>query len=106
MANLVVRLARENRAWGYRRIQGALSHLGHKLAPSTIAVILRRPGIATAPERSRTTTWKEFLRQHWELLVAADFFTVEVWTRKGLRRFMVFFLIELSTRKVEIAGIA
>ena len=106
MANLVVRLARENRSWGYRRIQGALSHLGHKLAPSTIAVILRRHGIEPAPERSRTTTWKEFLRQHWELIVAADFFTVEVWTRKGLQRFFIWFFIDLQTRKVEIAGIA
>jgi len=80
--------------------------LGHKLAPSTIAVILRRHGIEPAPERSRTTTWKEFLRQHWELIVAADFFTGEVWTRKGLRRFFILFFIDLPTRKVEIAGIA
>jgi putative transposase len=48
---------------------------------------------------------KEFLTRHWDLIVAADFFTVEVWTRKGLRRFIVLFFIELSTRKVEIAGI-
>src|SRR6201988_765737 len=97
--------ARKSR-WGYRRIQGALSHLGHKLAPSTIAVILRRHGIEPAPERTRTTTWKEFLKQHWELIVAADFFTVEVWTRKGLRRVSILFFIDLQTRKVEIAGIA
>lgn len=103
---LVVRMAQENRAWGYRRIQGALSNLGHELARSTIAEILERHGIEPAPERSRKTTWKEFLSQHWELIVAADFFTVEVWTRQGLQRFMVLFLIELSTRKVEVAGIA
>ena len=59
-----------------------------------------------APERIRKTTWKEFLSRHWELIVAADFFTVEVWTRRGLQRFIVLFFIELSTRKVEIAGIA
>jgi transposase InsO family protein len=59
-----------------------------------------------APERSRKTTWQEFLRQHWEVLVAADFFTVEVWTRKGLTRFMILFLIDLSTQRVEIGGIA
>jgi hypothetical protein len=57
------------------------------------------------PERSRKTTWKEFLTRRWELIVAADFFTVEVLTRR-LQRFMVLFFIELSTRKVEIAGIA
>src|SRR6266851_4581328 len=103
---LVVRMAQENRDWGYRRIQGALSNLGHELARSTIAEILKRHGIEPAPERSRKTTWKEFLSRHWELLVAADFFTVEVWTRSGPTRFLVLFLIDLSTRRVEIAGIA
>jgi len=81
---LVVRMAEENRDWGYRRIQGALSNLGHELARSTIAEMLKRHGIEPAPERSRKTTWKEFLTQHWELIVAADFFTVEVWTKRGL----------------------
>jgi hypothetical protein len=103
---LVVRLAEENRTWGYRRLQGALSHLGHELARSTIAAILARHGLEPAPERSRKTTWKEFLARHWEWIVAADFFTVEVWTRKGLQRFVVLFFLDLSTRQVEIAGIA
>jgi len=103
---LVVRMAEENRDWGYRRIEGALSNLGHELARSTIAQILDRHGIEPAPERRRKTTWKEFLSRHWGLMVAADFFTVEVWTRRGLQRFIVLFFIDLSTRKVEIAGIA
>jgi putative transposase len=102
----VVRLAKENRTWGYRRIQGALSHVGYKLAVSTIAEILRRHGIEPAPERSRKTSWKEFLAQHWGLIVAADFFSVEVWTWKGLKRFLVLFFIDLATRQVEIAGIS
>ena len=102
----MVRMAEENRDWGYRRIEGALSNLGHELARSTIAQILERHGIEPAPERSRKTTWKEFLSRHWDLIVAADFFTVEVWTRRGLQRFIVLFFIDLSTRKVEIAGIA
>jgi hypothetical protein len=88
------------------RIQGALSNLGHQLARGTIANILKRNGIEPAPERVRKTTWKEFLTQHWDLIVAADFFTVEVWTRKGLQRFLVLFFIELSTRRVQIAGIS
>ena len=99
-------MAEENRGWGYRRIQGALSNLKHKLARSTIAAILERHGIEPAPERNRRTTWKEFLTQHWELIVAADFFTVEVWTPKGLKRFLVLFFLDLSSRKVEIAGVA
>ena len=62
----VVRMAEDNRDWGYRRIQGALSNLGHEIARSTIAEILERHGIEPAPERSRKTTWKEFLTRHWE----------------------------------------
>ena len=69
-------MAEENRDWGYRRIEGALSNLGHDLARSTIAQILERHGIEPAPERSRKTTWKEFIRSHIDVLAGADFFTV------------------------------
>ncbi len=99
-------MAEENHGWGYRRIQGALSNLGHECARSTIADILRRHGIEPAPERNRKTTWAEFLKRHWELIVCADFFTTEIWTAKGLTRYLVLFFMDLSTRKVEIAGIA
>jgi transposase InsO family protein len=103
---LVVRMAEENRDWGYRRIQGALANLGHGLAYDTIATILKQHGMEPAPERSRRTTWKEFLSRHWEQIVASDFFTVEAWTKNGLQRFVVLFFMELSTRRVEIGGIA
>jgi len=104
--SLVVQMAVENRDWGYTRIVGALLNLGYHLARGTVANMLKRNGIEPAPERSRRTSWKEFLAQHWEMLVAADFFTVEVWTAKGLRRFLVLFFIELSSRRVEIGGIS
>ena len=103
---LVVRMATENRDWGYRRIQGALANLGYEVARSTIANILKEHGLEPSPERNRKTTWKEFLARHWEVMVAADFFTIEAWTRKGLARFVVLFLIDLSTRKVDVAGVA
>lgn len=83
---MVVQMAEENKDWGYRRVQGALSNLGHKLARSTIAKISARRGIEPALRRTRKTTWKEFLMQHLELIVAADFFTIEVWTTGGLQR--------------------
>ena len=83
-----------------------MSNLGHEIGESTIAAILKRHGLEPAPERTRKTTWKEFLTRHWDMIVATDFFTVEVWTRRGLQRFMVLFFIDLVTRKVEIAGIA
>jgi len=103
---LVTRLAEENRGWGYRRIQGALSNLGHMLAFKSIGNILKRHGIEPAPERSRKTTWREFLTRHWDQIVASDFFTIEVWTAKGLQRYLVLFFMELCTRRVEIAGVA
>ena len=99
-------MAKENRNWGYRRIQGALANLGHEIAHSTIANILKEQGLEPAPERERKTTWKEFLSQQREAIVAADFFTIEAWTRKGLTRFLVLFLIDLSSRRVAIAGVA
>ena len=98
-------MAEENGGWGYRRIQGALSNLGHEIARTTIANILKRHGIEPAPERNRKTTWKEFLRRHWSQFVAPDFFTVGVWTCTGLKRFTVLFFIDLSTRRVEIGGV-
>ena len=106
IAVLVTRMAEENRSWGYRRIQGALFNLGHPLAFKTVANILKEHGIEPAPERSRKTTWKEFLTRHWEQIVASDSFTIEVWTPTGLKRFIVLFFIELSTRRVAIGGIA
>jgi transposase InsO family protein len=106
LEELVIRMARENRNWGYRRVPGRLSNLGYEIARSTIAAILQRHGMEPAPDRSRNTTWKEFFTEHWDLIVAADFFSIEAWTRRGLQRFVILFFMELSTRKVEIAGIA
>ena len=103
---LVVRMACENRTWGYERIRGGLANVGHQLCKTTVKRILKAQGIEPAPERSKKSTWNEFLRNHWDSLAAADFFTVEVWTPFGLVRHAVFFVMELSTRRVEIAGIA
>src|SRR5215831_12341356 len=75
---LVVRMAQENRYWGYRRIQGALANLGHDLAHNTIRNILKKHGIEPSPERARKTTWREFLQRHWEQIVASDFFAISV----------------------------
>ena len=94
---LVVRMAEENRSWGYDRIQGALANLGYDLSPSGIAKILKRHGVDPAPDRVRKTTWKEFLSRQVDPIAATDFFTIEVWTMKGLQRFMVLFFIDLSS---------
>jgi putative transposase len=102
---LVVRFARENSGWGYDRIVGALANLGHPLADQTVGNILRRHGIAPAPKRSQTTTWKEFIRRHMDVLAGTDFFTVEVLTWRGLVTYYVLFFIHLDSRRVSIAGI-
>ncbi len=102
---LLLRMARENPTWGYDRIQGALKNLGLKLSDTTVGNILREHGIEPAPDRSKRTTWKTFLKAHWEVLGAADFTTVEVWTRKGLITYYVLVVIKLSSRRVEVAGI-
>ena len=95
---LVVRMARENADWGFLRLEGALKELGHHVARTTIANILKEHGIEPAPQRH--TPWSVFLRAHWEAIAATDFFTVEAWTLRGLTRFHVFFVIDLSTRRV------
>ena len=82
--DLVLQFARENRGWGYRRIVGALSNLGHEVCHQTVANILKRHGLEPAPEREKKRTWREFIRLHTEVLAAVDFFTTEVWTARGL----------------------
>jgi hypothetical protein len=82
--DLVVRMAQENRSWGYDRIVGALANLGYTLSDQTVGNILKGYGVSPAPERKTTTTWKEFIRIHMDVLVATDFFTAEVWTLGGL----------------------
>jgi len=102
---LVVRMAKENLSWGYGRIQGALQNLGRTIGRSTIARILKAHGIEPAPQRHKGMSWATFLKSHWEVLAATDFFTVEVMTLRGLVRYHVLFVIELCTRRVQIAGI-
>jgi hypothetical protein len=102
---LILRMAAEHRTWGYTRIQGALQNLGHEIGRGTIAKVLKEAGVDSAPDRQKRTTWKEFLRTHWDVLAAADFFSVEVWTALGLVRYHVLFVIRLATREVHIAGI-
>src|SRR6516164_3514504 len=105
VSQLIVRMAQENRSWGYTRIQGALANLNHKVGRGTIANVLKRNGIEPAPERSRRTPWSTFLKAHWKVLCASDFLTVEVWTGRGLVTHYVLFVISLCDRLVEIAGI-
>ena len=100
---LIVRMATENSGWGYLRIRGELKKVGHRVAKTTIATTLKNNGIAPSPDRP--TTWKAFLKSHADVIAAADFFTVDVWTKRGLVTHYVFFVIHHATRMVEIAGV-
>jgi putative transposase len=98
---LVVRFARENPAWGYRRIQGELVGLGVKLAASTVWTILKEAGIEPAPRRLELS-WAALLRAQAASILECDFLTVDT---LFLKRFYVLFFIELATRRVHLAGI-
>ncbi len=98
---LVVRLARENPGWGYRRIQGELVGLGIKLAASTVWAILKEAGIEPAPRRQEPS-WAEFLRAQAASILECDFLTVDT---VFCKRFYLLFFIELATRRVRLAGI-
>jgi putative transposase len=101
ITELVLRLARENPTWGYRRIQGELIGLGITLAPSTVWAILRRHGIEPAPRRGELS-WSQFLRAQASAIIACDFLTVDtIW----LRRLYVLFFIELGSRRVHFGGV-
>ena len=99
---LVVRMAEDNPTWGYTRIQGALKNVGHRVGRSTIARILKAHGLAPVPERP--TSWQTFLRAHRDAIAAADFFTTEVWTWRGLVTVYTVFVIHLASRRVQIMG--
>jgi putative transposase len=100
---LVLRLAEQNGAWGYKRISGELKKLGHSACPSYVREVLRRHGLPPAPHR-RGPSWKQFLQSHLDVTWAADFLTEEVWTMGGLMTFSILFFLHLGSRRVWIAG--
>ena len=105
IAELTVRMAKENPEWGLTTIMGALANLGHEVARGTVSNILKAHGIEPAPERSKRMPWSTFLKAHWDSMAATDLFTVAIWSRFGLTRYYVLFFIKLSSRRVCVAGI-
>jgi transposase len=105
LRNAIIDVAKDNRDWGYIRIRGQLKYLGFKVSTATIGKVLKKAGLEPQPDRRRKISWREFIKAHWESLTAVDFFTTEIYTIKGLTRYMVLVVIDYATRKVEIAGI-
>ena len=101
---LVVRLAQENRSWGYDHIAGALPPLGYTLSDQTVGNILKRHRTPPAPPVRKPPPGAKFIRTHMDMLVATDFFTAEVWTSCRLVTYYVLFFIHLSSRRVHVAG--
>jgi transposase len=98
--SVVLRLARENESWGYRRIHGELAGLGITVAPSTVWQILKNAGIDPAPRRNGPG-WAEFLRSQAQGILALDFFTADL--LNGTKVY-VLAAIEHVTRRVRILG--
>jgi putative transposase len=102
---IVLRMVEENPTWGYDRIVGALSNLGHVLSDETVGNILRRNGVPPAHGRKPKIPWSTFIETHQDVITACDFVTVEVFTATGLTTFDVLFFLQVGSREVHIAGV-
>ena len=101
LRQLVLRMAKENPTWGYRRVHGELCRLGYKIGASTVWSILQRAGVDPAPQRS-AVSWRQFLRAQAKGVLAVDFFTVDT---VFLKRLYVLFVIEVASRRVHVLGV-
>jgi hypothetical protein len=105
IVNLVIRFKEENPRWGYKKIRDQIVYLGYKISKSSVKNILIENGYDPEPDLTVRSTWHEFIRSHWDVLAACDFFTIELLVGRKLIRCTVFFVMELCTRKVFFAPV-
>ena len=100
VVNLVIRFKEENPRWGYKKIRDQVVYLGYKISKSSVKNILIENGYDPEPDLTIRSTWHEFIRSHWDVLAACDFFTIELLVGPRLVRCTVFFVIDIASRKV------
>lgn len=101
----VLRIAKNNKNWGYQRIRNMMVYLSFEISTSTVRRILDEHGIKPTPTHKPNISWNEFIKSHWEVLTATDFLSVELLTPFGLMRCMILFFIDVKTRKVKLGGV-
>ena len=105
IVNLVIQFKKENPRWGYKKIRDQIVYLGHEISNSGVKNILIKNGYDPEPDLTVRSTWHEFIKSHWNVLAACDFFIIELLVSRRLIRCTVFFVMELATRKVFFAPI-
>ena len=105
IVDLVIRFKEENPRWGYKKIRDQVVYVGYNICKSSVKNILIEHGYDPEPDLTIRSTWHEFIKSHWDVLVACDFFTIELLIGRKLVRCTVFFVIELASRKVFFAPV-
>ena len=93
---LVIKFKKENPRWGYQKIRDQLKYLGYKISKSTVKNILIENGYNPEPDLTVRSTWREFLKSHWEVITACDFFTIELLVGRKLIRCTIFFVSDVK----------
>ena len=105
IVNLVIQFKKENLRWGFQKITDQIEYLGYEISKTSVKNILIENGYDPEPDLTVRSTWHEFLKSHWDVMTACDFFTIELLVGHNLIRCTVFFVIEFSARKVFFAPI-
>ncbi|MHC4203581.1 MAG: integrase core domain-containing protein, partial [Planctomycetota bacterium] len=105
VVDLIIRFKQENPRWGYKKIRDQVVYLGYNICKSSVKNILIKHGYDPEPDLTVRSRWHEFIKSHWDVLAACDFFTIELLVGSRLVRCTLFFVMDLATRKVFFAPV-